>query len=110
MQQEPWKRHIRSYHQIPCQIGDIFIVLRDLVNMYRLRDHINHRICLQFNPTKDSIAPISDRPDLRMHLRYRSVPGILVGTPLVIKVVTNSSFFWSSLSFPPRVISSWMKV
>lgn len=29
---------------------------------------------IEFNPAKDSIVPINDRPDLLMHLRHRSVP------------------------------------
>lgn len=84
----PWKRYMRSYHQIPCQIEDIFVIFRDTTSgfptcahctkhfayMYRLHDYINRRVCLQFNPAKDRIVPINDRPDLRMHLRHRSVP------------------------------------
>lgn len=32
----PWKRYMRSYHQIPCQIEDIFVIFRDTTSGFRL--------------------------------------------------------------------------
>ena len=72
----PLKCHMREVHSIPCFIEDVFSALRDATNghpicshyahsftdIYRLRDHINRRICLQFNPAKDCIVSICDRP------------------------------------------------
>lgn len=87
-----YKRHLRAYHQIPCLPDDFYQPLRDaldgkstyshclraFIDFYRLRDHINRRVCLRFDPTKDKTVPICDRPDLRMHLRYKSIPGLIL--------------------------------
>ena len=65
--------------------------------MYRLRDHINRRVYLQFDPAKETIALICDRPDLRMHLRYRSIPGLLLNQPklpITVRTVTVPYSFW----------------
>ena len=82
----PWKRHMRTAHQIPCHIEDLFDPLRDsfegkatcrhchkqLADIYRLRYHINARVCLQFDPHKETIMPIADRQSLRMHFPSRA--------------------------------------
>lgn len=51
--------------------------------IYIICDYINRRICMHFDPAKDSIVPISNRPDLSMHLRYRSVPSLLFNKALI---------------------------
>ena len=48
------------------------------VDFYRLRDHINKHTCPRFDPAQESIVPIINRPDLKMHLRHKSVPGLLL--------------------------------
>lgn len=93
----PWKRYIRKFHQIPCLNEDLFDPLRDIfgdkaicrhynkqfIDLYRLKYHINVRICLSFDMTKDSIVPIAARPSLCMHLHYKSIPSILFDKALV---------------------------
>ena len=106
LQAGPWKRHMRIYHSIPCNIEDLFVALRDMTNgypicahcyksfidLYPLRDHINRRVCLHFDPAKDCIVPICNRPDLRMHLRYRSIPGLLLNKALTTELSQQCAF------------------
>ena len=106
LQAGPWKRHMRIYHSIPCNIEDLFVALRDMTNgypicahcyksfidLYPLRDHINRRVCLHFDPAKDCIVPICNRPDLRMHLRYRSFPGLLLNKALTTELSQHCAF------------------
>ena len=102
----PLKRRMREYHSIPCHIEDVFVALRDTTNgyptcshcarsftdMYRLRDHINRRACMQFNSAKDRNAPICDRPDLRTHLRYKSIPGLLLNQSLMAELASHCAY------------------
>ena len=106
LQAGPWKRPMRTYHSIPCNIEDLFVALRDMTNghpicahchksftdVYRLRDHINRRVCTHFDPAKDCIVPICDRPDLRMHLRYRSIPGLLLNKALTTELSQHCAY------------------
>ena len=108
----PLKRHMREFHSIPYYIEDVFNALRDTTNgyptclhcarsftdMYRLRDHINRRVCLQFNLAKDCIVPICDRPDLRMHLRYKSIPGLLLNQSLMAELASHCAYCHSVIS------------
>ena len=108
----PLKRRMREIHSVPCHIEDVFSGLRDTTNgyptyshcarsftdMYRLRDRINRRACLQFNPAKDCIAPICDRPDLRMHLRYKSIPGLLWNQSLMAELANHCAYCHSAIS------------
>ena len=112
----PWKRHMRECHNIPYMTEDLFQPLRDTINgraicrhcrkpfidIYRLRYHINTRNCLHFDGTKDQIVPISARPALRMHLRYKSIPGILLDKPLVAELANHCAF--CHLAAPTRSI------
>ena len=112
----PWKRHMRTAHQIPCHIEDLFDPLRDsyegkatcrhchrqFADIYRLRYHINTRVCLQFDPHKETIVPIADRQSLRMHLRYKSIPGILLDKALVCEIAHHCVF--CHLAVPARSI------
>ena len=102
----PCKRHLREYHQIPCNPDDLYNPLHDTTNghpvckhcmkkfidFYRLRDHINRRACLLLNPAQDTIVPICDRPDLRMHLRYKSIPGLLLNQALMIGLAHHCAY------------------
>ena len=68
---------MKTYNSIPYMPEDVFITRRDvlgpsLIYIYSLRDHINRRACLQFDP-----------PDVRTHLRYRSIPRFLLNQALV---------------------------
>ena len=61
---------MRKCHQIPCLIEDLFRPLQDamdgraicrhyhkqFVDIYKIRSHINIRICLHFDVTKEAIA------------------------------------------------------
>ena len=112
----PWKRHLRTAHQIPSHIEDLFDPLRDsyegkatcrhchkqLADIYRLRYHINARVCLLFDPHKETIVPIADRQSLRMHLRYKSIPGILLDKALVCEIAHHCVF--CHLAVPARSI------
>ena len=60
--------------------------------MYRLKAHINARICLHFDRSKDSIVPIAARPSLRMHLRYKSIPGLLLDKPLISELAHHCAY------------------
>lgn len=66
--------------------------------LYRLRDHINHRIFLQFTPVKVSIVPINNRPDLHIYLHYRYMPGILKNKPLTTELAYHGAFCHSAIS------------
>ena len=71
------KRNMKRSHDIPCESDDIYDPLRDtwngrpicnhythsFVDFYRLRDHINRRICTSFNPAQESITSIVARPE-----------------------------------------------
>ena len=111
-QARSYKRHLREYHQIPCHPEDLFLPLRDALNghstcrhclkqftdFYRLRDHINKRVCLSFDPAKDTIVPICDRPDLRMHLRYKSIPGLLLNKALMSELANHCAYCHSAIA------------
>ena len=100
------KRHKRQVHQVPCEPDDIFQPLRDawqgrsicthclhvFVDFYRLRDHINKHICPRFDPAQESIVPIINRPDLKMHLCHKSVPGLLLNTALINEIANHCTF------------------
>ena len=100
------KRHMRQAHQVPCMPDDLFLPLRDawqgrsicthcshvFVDFYRLRDHINKHICPRFDPAQESIVPIINRPDLKMHLRHKSVPGLLLNTALINEIANHCTF------------------
>lgn len=88
----PYKRHLREYHQMAYNPDNLYNSLRDTTNghpvyryymnkfpdFYRLRNQINRRIYMLFNPAQDTIMPICDRPELRMHLRYKSILDLLL--------------------------------
>ena len=107
---------MRTAHQIPCHIEDLFDPLRDSfegkatcrhchkqpADIYRLRYHINAKVCLQFDPHKETIVPIADRQSLRMHLRYKSIPGILLDKALVCEIAHHCVF--CHLAVPARSI------
>ena len=100
------KRHMRQVHQVTCMPDDLFLPLRDawqgrsicthcshvFVDFYRLRDHINKHICPRFEPAQQSIVPIINRPDLKMHLRHKSVPGLLLNTALINEIANHCTF------------------
>ena len=100
------KRHIRQVHQVPCEPDDVFQSLRDawqgrsicthcshvFVDFYRLRDHINKHTCPRFDPAQESIVPIINRPDLKMHLRHKSVPGLLLNSALINEIANHCTF------------------
>ena len=100
------KYHMRRLHDIPCEPEDIYDPLRDawngrpicnhcshsFVDFYRLRDHINGRVCTSFNPAQESITPIVARPDLKMHLRHKSIPGLLLNQALVSELSHHCAF------------------
>ena len=100
------KRHMRRAHDIPCEPDDLYQPLRDawngrpicshcshsFVDFYRLRDHINRRICRSFNPAQESIIPIVARPDLKMHLRHKSIPGLLLNQALITELSCHCAF------------------
>ena len=65
---------------------------KSFIDLYPLRDHINRRVCLHFDPAKDCIVPICNRPDLRMHLRYRSIPGLLLNKALTTELSQQCAF------------------
>ena len=108
----PYKRHLREYHQIPCIQEDLYNPLRDTTNghptcrhcnkkftdFFRLRDHINKRVCLLFNALQDQIVPIYDRPDLRMHLRYKSIPGLLLNKALMKELSNHCAYCHSAIA------------
>ena len=108
----PYKRHLREHHQIPCHQEDLYNPLRDTTNghpicrhctkkftdFYRLRDHINKRVCLLFNAAQDQIVPIRDRPDLRMHLRYKSIPGLLLNQALMQELSHHCAYCHSAIA------------
>ena len=62
------------------------------VDFYRLRDPINRRVCTSFNPAQESITPIVARPDLKMHLRHKSIPGLLLNQALVSELSRHCAF------------------
>ena len=66
--------------------------MKKFIDFYRLRDHINRPACLLFNPAQDTIVPICDRPDLRMHLRYRSIPGLLLNQALMTELAHHCAY------------------
>ena len=100
------KRHMRRAHAIPCEPDDLYNPLRDawngrpicshcshsFVDFYRLRDHINRRVCTSFNPAQESIIPIAARPDLKMHLRHKSIPGLLLNQALIKELSCHCAF------------------
>ena len=108
----PYKRHLREQHQIPCNQEDLYNPFRDTTNgyptcrhcskkftdFYRLRDHINKRVCLQFHALQDQIVPICDRPDLRMHLRYKSIPGLLLNQALMKELSQHCAYCHSAIA------------
>ena len=112
----PWKRHLRACHQIPRNIEDLFKPLRDaqngqaicrhchkpFVDLYRLKAHINARVCLQFDRSKDNIVPIAARPSLRMHFRYKCILGLLLDKPLFSELAHHCAF--CHLAIPARSI------
>ena len=100
------KRHMRRAHAIPCEPDDLYNPLRDawngrpicshcshsFVDFYRLRDHINRRVCISFNPAQESIIPIVARPDLKMHLCHKSIPGLLLNQALIKELSCHCAF------------------
>ena len=59
------------------------------------RNSLISSVCLFFNALQDQIVPICDRPDLRMHLRYKSIPGLLLNKALM-KELSNHCAYWHS--------------
>ena len=100
------KRHMRQAHTIPCEPDDLYNPLRDawngrpicshcshsFVDFYRLRDHIDRRVCTSFNPAQEMIIPIMARPDLKMHLRHKSIPGLLLNQVLIKELSCHCAF------------------
>ena len=41
---------------------------------------------------QDTIVPICDRPDLRMHLRYKSIPGLLLNQALMTELAHHCAY------------------
>ena len=111
-QANSYKRHFREYHQIPCHPDDLFLPLRDALDghstcrhclqkftdFHRLKDHINKRICMSFDPTKDIIVPICDRPDLRMHLRCKNIPDLLPQQALMNELANHCTYCHSAIA------------
>ena len=91
----------------PCEPDDLYNPLRDawngrpicshcshsFVDFYRLRDHINRRVCISFNPAQELIIPIVARPDLKMHLRHKSIPGLLLNQALIKELSCHCAFY-----------------
>ena len=108
----PYKRHLREHHWIPCIQEDLYNPLRDTTNghpicrhcnkkftdFFRLRDHINKRVCLFFNALQDQIVPICNGPDLRMHLRYKSIPGLLLNKALMKELSNHCAYCHSAIA------------
>ena len=44
------------------------------------------------NPAQESITPIVTRPDLKMHLRHKSIPGLLLNQALVNELSRHYAF------------------
>ena len=100
------KRHMRRCHDIPCEPDDLFCPLRDawndrpicnhcshsFVDFCRLRNHINKRVYPYFNAAQESITPIVARADLRMHLRHKSIPGLLLNNALMAEFAQHCAF------------------
>ena len=53
--------------------------------------------CPRFDPAQESIVPIINRPDLKMHLRHKSVPGLLLNQALINEIATHCTFCHSGL-------------
>lgn len=62
------------------------------MDIFRLRDAINKRIYPQFNPAQESIVPIINRPDLKMHIRHKSIPALLLNRPLIAETSEYCTF------------------
>ena len=45
-----------------------------------------------FDRSKDSIVPIAARPSLRMHFRYKSIPGLLLDKPLISELAHHCAY------------------
>ena len=90
----------------PCELDDLYNPLRDawngrpicshcshsFVDFYRLRNHINRRVCISFNPAQELIIPIVARPNLKMHLRHKSIPGLLLNQALIKELFCHCAF------------------
>ena len=72
--------------------------VHSFVDFYRLRDHINRRVCTSFNPAQESITPIAARLDLEMHLRHKSIPGLLLNQALVHELFRRCAFCHSQIA------------
>ena len=66
--------------------------------VHRFLQIINKRVCMSFDPTKDTIVPICDRPDLRMHLRYKSIPGLLLNKALMSELANHCAYCHSAIA------------
>ena len=47
---------------------------------------------------QDQIVPICDRPDLRMHLRYKSIPGLLLNKALMKELSNHCAYCHSAIA------------
>ena len=88
-------------HQIPCLPEDVFNALRDshdglstcnhckvnFSNMTALKAHINKHVC--FDRLQAMMMPIVARPDVCMHLRHRSVTGLMLDKGLCSELATR---------------------
>ena len=100
------KRHLRRAHHVPYEPEDVFQPLHDawkgrpictycshvFVDFYRLRDHINKHVCPNFDPAQESIVPIINRPDLKMHLCHKSIPGLLLNASLINEIANHCTY------------------
>ena len=106
------KQRMRTYHDTPCETEDLFQPLRDawqgrpicshcvrsFVDFYRLRYHINKRAYMAFNVAQDSITSIAGREDLRIYLRYKSIPGLLLNQALMVEFVQHCAYCHSQIA------------
>ena len=97
---------MRRAHHVPYEPEDVFQPLRDawqgrpicaqcshvFVDFYRLRDRINKHTYLRFDPAQESIVPIINRPDFKMHLRHKSIAGLLLNTSLITEIANHCTF------------------
>ena len=93
-------------HQIPCLPEDVFNALRDshdglstcnhctvnFSNMTALKAHINKHVCPHFDRLQAMMTPIVARPDVCMHLRHRSITGLMLDKGLCSELATRCAF------------------
>ena len=66
--------------------------MKAFIDFYRLRDHVNRRVCFQFDPAIDC------RPDLRMYLRYKSIPGLLLNQALISELAEHCAYCYCAIA------------